>query len=210
MSASGWVDLSRPLAAGMPVYPGDPEFSAHPLPGSDGEFCRVTALSLGTHTGTHVDAPAHVDPDGPALDELPLDLFAGPALVLDVRGVRVVGPEPLGPWPSGARIALLRTGWDARAGTAAEFDHPHLSLGAARYLRSAGVRTVGIDAASVDGPGTLAVHRVLLGDRSDPGVVVENLRGLGDLPERVEFAAFGWALAGGDGSPVRAVARAPA
>ncbi|WP_380170645.1 cyclase family protein [Kineococcus sp. DHX-1] len=206
-ASAGWVDLSRPVRAGMPVYPGDPEFSAHPLPATGGEFCRVSSLSLGTHTGTHVDAPAHVVPDGPTLEELPLALFAGPAVVLDVRGVAAVGPELLGPWTSDARIALLRTGWDEHAGAPDEFDHPHLTVAAAQFLRSVGVRTVGIDAASVDGPGTLAAHRVLLGDRADPGVVVENLRGLGNLPRRVEFAAFGWALVGGDGSPVRAVAR---
>ena len=209
MTPSAWVDLSRPVAPGMPVWPGDPEFSARVLPDAGGGFCRVTALALGTHTGTHVDAPSHVLPDGPALDELPLELFAGAAVVLDVRGVPVVGPELLG-GAAGSRIALLRTGWDEHAGTAAEFDHPHLSVAAARFLRSAGVRTVGIDAASVDAAGTLVAHRVLLGDRADPGVVVENLRGLGGLPGRVEFAAFGWALTGGDGSPVRAVARAPA
>jgi kynurenine formamidase len=191
----------------MPVYPGDPEFSARPHPVEGCGPCRVTALSLGTHTGTHVDAPAHVVPDGPTVDELPLELFAGPAVVLDVRGFPAVGPDLLGA-AAGARIVLLRTGWDEQAGTPAEFEHPHLTPAAARFLRSSGVRTVGIDAASVDGPGTLAAHRVLLGDRADPGVVVENLRGLGELPGRVEFAAFAWALTRGDGSPVRAVARA--
>ncbi|WP_432542515.1 cyclase family protein [Kineococcus sp. SYSU DK002] len=187
-----WVDLSRPVHEGMAVFPGDPGFSAQELPG-DG--FRVTRLTLGSHTGTHVDAPAHVDPAGPTLDELPLHLFAGPAVVLDVRAARAVGPDLLG--GDLAPVVLLRTG----SGDA------HLTVEGARALRAAGVRTVGIDTASVDAPGTLAAHRVLLGPREDPGVVVENLTGLGALPPRVEFFAFGWALTGGDGSPVRAVAR---
>ncbi|GAA0306935.1 cyclase family protein [Kineococcus aurantiacus] len=189
-----WVDLSLPVGPGVRVFPGDPEFSARTLPG-DGP--RVTELTLGSHTGTHVDAPVHVDPGGPALDELPLDLFAGPADVVDVRGATAIGPELL--TGVGERIVLLRTG-SADA---------HLTVEAARALRAAGVRTVGTDAPSVDAPGTLAAHRVLLGTRQDPGVVVENLVNLAALPARVEFFAFGWALSGGDGSPVRAVARVP-
>ncbi|PRY12515.1 cyclase family protein [Kineococcus rhizosphaerae] len=187
-----WVDLTRPLHPGMPVFPGDPEFSARVVAG-DG--FRITELALGSHTGTHVDAPAHVDPDGPAIDELPLDLFAGEAVVLDVRGATAI--ERL-PDVSGCRIVLLRSG----------SDETHLTVAAARALREAGVRTVGIDGPSVDAPGTLAVHRVLLGTRDDPGVLVENLTNLAALPGRVEFFAVPLALSGGDGSPVRAFARA--
>lgn len=198
-----WFDLSRPVAEGMPVFPGDPEFSAVPLPGAG---VRVTGLSLGTHTGTHVDAPAHVHPDGRTLDELPLGLFAGAAVVLDVRDVPVIDVRDVRE-VTGAPILLLRTGWDEFAGTDREFAHPHLTAAAAEFLRAGGTRTVGIDTASVDPPDSLAAHRTLLGTRADPGLLVENLRGLDGLPAAVEFFAFGWALTGGDGSPVRAVAR---
>lgn len=198
-----WVDLTRPVAPGVPVFPGDPEFSERRI---RGEGFRITELSLGTHTGTHVDAPAHVDDDGPTLDELPLELFAGTARVLDVRGRRAISPDDVRPG-AGSRIVLLHTGWDEFAGTDREFDHPFLTPEAAGSLRDRGTRTVGIDTASVDVPGSLAAHRILLGDRDDPGVLVENLRGLAGLPATVEFFAFGWALTGGDGSPVRAVAR---
>ncbi|MBB2902193.1 kynurenine formamidase [Kineococcus radiotolerans] len=201
-----WVDLSRPVGPGMPVFPGDPGFAAEPAATVAGDGFAVTRLHLGTHTGTHVDAPAHVVPGGPTVEELPLELFSGTALVLDVRGRAVIDAEDVRP-AAGARIVLLRTGWDGFAGTGREFDHPFLTAAAARALRAGGTRTTGIDAASVDGPGTLAAHRVLLGTRPDPGVVVENLRGLEGLPVEVEFCAFGWALTGGDGSPVRAVAR---
>ncbi len=201
-----WVDLSRPVAVGTPVFPGDPEFSAEPATTIAADGFAVTRLGLGTHTGTHVDAPVHVHPDGATLDELPLGLFAGPALVLDVSGRSVVDVDQVRD-AEGERIVLLHTGWDAFAGTGREFDHPFLTPAAAGFLRAGGTRTVGIDTASVDAPDSLAAHRVLLGTRADPGVLVENLRGLGGLPPRVEFFAFGWALSGGDGSPVRAVAR---
>ncbi|WP_432520682.1 cyclase family protein [Kineococcus sp. SYSU DK006] len=202
------VDLSRPVGPGTPVLPGDPAFAAEPALTLEREGVRVARLVLGTHTGTHVDAPAHVHPDGATLDELPLELFCGPAAVIGVEGVERIGPEHLAA-AAGAATVLLRTGWDTRAGTAEEFAHPFLTGAGARALRAAGVRTVGIDTASVDAPGRLEAHRVLLGTRADPGVLVENLRGLAGLPAEVGFSAFGWALRGGDGSPVRAVAHVP-
>lgn len=185
-----WFDLTRPVLPGMPVFPGDPEFTSEQI---CGEGSRISRLSLGSHTGTHVDAPAHVFPDGLTLDRLPLSSFAGPARVLDVRGSSVISVRDVAP-AEGSRIVLLHTG----------NDDAHLSLEAAEFLRGHGTTTLGIDSPSVDAPGSLAVHRVLL---QGEGVVVENLTGLEQLDEHVEFFAFGWALSGGDGSPVRAAAR---
>jgi arylformamidase len=185
-----WFDLTRPVFGGMPVFPGDPEFTSEEL---TGEGFRISRLSLGSHTGTHVDAPAHVHPDGLTLDRVPLEAFAGVARVLDVRGSTEISPAQVLA-AAGSRIVLLHTG----------NDEAHLSLEAAEFLHAHGTTTVGIDARSVDPPGSLAVHRVLL---RGPGLVVENLTGLDRLGEHVEFFAFGWPVRGGDGSPVRAVAR---
>lgn len=204
------LDLSRPLGPGTPVFPGDPEFDSSPAATVERDGFAVAGLRLSTHTGTHVDAPAHVLPGGATLDDLPLDLFCGPALVIDVTaaGAVGIGPDVLPREVTPGTIVLFRTGWDAHAGTPAEFDHPFLLPATARRLRTLGVRTVGIDCASVDAPGHLAVHRELAGPPGDPGVVVENLAHLDRLPRTgCVVQVFPLPLLGGDGSPVRAVAR---
>lgn len=77
------VDLSQPIYAGMEVYPGDPEvrISVDHSYGSHGWLLR--RLTLGSHTGTHVDACSHMDPDGPTLSQLPLERFVGPARITE-------------------------------------------------------------------------------------------------------------------------------
>jgi len=82
---SRYVDLSVPIATGMPVYPGDPEVELSPAATVSADGCNVLGLRLGSHTGTHVDAPYHVDDRLPTLDELPFDRFVGPAVVVDAR-----------------------------------------------------------------------------------------------------------------------------
>lgn len=191
----------------MPVFPGDPEFSTSPAATVAGEGFAVTSLHLSTHTGTHVDAPAHVLPGGQTLDDLPLDLFTGPCVVVDAVGVSPIGPELLPASFAPGTVVLFRTGWDTHGGTPAEFEHPSLTVAAAVRLRELGVRTVGIDCASVDAPGSLDVHRILLGVPGDPGVIVENLTNLGRLPrDGFTFSAFPLRIHAADGSPVRAVA----
>lgn len=236
------MDLSRPLEPGMPVFPGDPEFGSSPVGTVARDGAAVAALHLSTHTGTHVDAPAHVLPDGPTLDDLPLDLFTGPAVVLDVRPTGAggtgsrgnvatgdggtgdegtgdegtgIGPEVLPDRIPVGTVVLFRTGGDAPAGTpdgtpagTPAGNHRFLLPATARALRELGVRTVGIDTASVDAPGSLDVHRELLGTRADPGVVVENLANLDRIPATgCVVHLFPLRLSGGDGSPVRAVAQ---
>ena len=73
------IDLSRPIYEGMPVFPGDPEVKIQTLGAAGSENGLVRRISLGSHTGTHVDAFAHMHPDGHALDDIPLERFFGPA-----------------------------------------------------------------------------------------------------------------------------------
>ncbi|MQA97225.1 MAG: cyclase family protein, partial [Streptosporangiales bacterium] len=149
------------------------------------------------------------------LDELPLDRFLGPAVAVDVRGLpprTSIGPERLrGPYPPGT-IVLIVIGWSAYWGTARYHDHPYLTEAAARLLVESGVRTVGVDALSVDPTPAedLPAHRVLCGAHA---VIVENLTGLDAVLDAqaagrpVEVSALPIRLTGADGAPVRAVAR---
>jgi kynurenine formamidase len=84
-------DCSHPLDAATPTYPGDPPVTVEPHATHDADGYRVTRLGLGSHAGTHVDAPAHTEPDGATLDALSVDRFAFDALLVDCRDVGAHG-----------------------------------------------------------------------------------------------------------------------
>ncbi|MFI1919281.1 cyclase family protein [Nocardia sp. NPDC020380] len=209
------IDLSVPLRTGMPIYPGDPEVTIQPALRVAVDGVNVLRLHLGSQTGTHVDAPAHIDDALPALDALPLERFLGPAVVVDARDVAAgngIGREHFEGRVTAGQIVLIDTGWSAHWGTDTYFTHPYLTPEAARYLVDAGVRTVGIDGLSVD-PALaeeIPVHRILCGAHA---VIAENLTGLDEVlaaqqaGERIEAMLLPLSLPGADGAPVRAIAR---
>lgn len=213
----GIVDLSHPLDDRTPVYPGDPVASLEPATTIDEHGYNVLHVRMGSQTGTHVDAPFHFLAGGARIDELPLELFLGPAVVADVRGKR---PHEAITWADLAPVAdrlrpgrmlLLHTGWDTRWGTDSYFDHPFLDGEAAERVVAAGVRTIGLDALSLDETvlggvpaAGFAAHDVVLGAG---GVIIENLRNL-DAVRVAEpvISVLPLRLVGADGAPVRAVA----
>ncbi|MEU1207449.1 cyclase family protein [Nocardia sp. NPDC005825] len=209
------LDLSVPIRSGMPVYPGDPEVTVRPALTVAADGVNVLHLDLGSQTGTHVDAPRHIDDALPALDELPLERFTGPAVVVDARAVGAggaIGREYFEGRVAAGVIVLVATGWSEHWGTHEYLNHPHLTVSAAEYLVAAGVRTVGIDALGVDPTPAeeIPVHRILCGAHA---VIAENLTGLAavlaeqEAGQRVEVSLFPLRLPGADGAPVRAVAR---
>lgn len=211
-----WVDLSVPVVAGMPVYPGDPEVEVTPALTVAETGVNVARVHLGSHAGTHVDAPRHVDDSWPGLDDLPLERFTGRAVVMDVRGLAPrtpIGPERLPRGLGPDAVLLVATGWSRHWGTPDYPAHPYLAEETCARITAAGVRTVGIDALSVDRtpePGrddfSLAAHRALLGEGA---VIAENLTALDRVLRArggAEVFLFPLRLTG-DGAPVRAVAR---
>lgn len=214
------LDLSVPIVTGMPVYPGDPEVEAVPALTVAGSGVNVLRLHMGSQSGTHVDAPFHIDDALPRLDELPLTRFTGPAVVMDARGLpprTSIGPDLLPAGLGPGVVLLVGTGWSRHWGTGAYPAHPYLAPETAEAVVAAGVRTVAIDALSVDPtppPGSeefsLAAHRVLC---EAGAVIAENLTGLGRVIEAqragcaIDVSLFPIALSGADGAPVRAVAR---
>lgn len=208
------IDLSVPIRSGMQVYPGDPEVTIRPALTVAIDGVNVLHLDLGSQTGTHVDAPRHIDDSLAALDELPLDRFTGPGVVIDARAAGAggaIGREYFEDRVAAGQIVLIATGWSRHWGTHAYLNHPHLTVEAAEYLIATGVRTVGIDALSVDPTPTeeIPVHRILCGANA---VIAENLTGLSEVlaaqqsGQRVEVSMFPLNLPGADGAPVRAVA----
>jgi uncharacterized protein (TIGR02246 family) len=229
------MDLSVPLRTGMPVYPGDPEVRIEAALTVSGDGANVLALAIGTHTGTHADAPLHVSDDWASLDELPLGVFTGNAELVDVRGVEyghpitarhLAGIAPAGTPAPGEpghpeRILLLRTGCAEAWGTDEYLKHPWLDAAAAQLIVDRGYRTVGLDALSVDptphtgeaasaGSQGFPAHDILAGNGC---IIVENLTGLGQVQDVLEAGAsvevflFPLNIPGADGAPIRAVAR---
>jgi kynurenine formamidase len=208
------VDLSIVLNDETPVYPGDPVPELRPATRLETEGFNVLALSLGSHTGTHVDAPYHVIASGPRLDELDLGLFAGPAVIADLSG-----HEPRQPimWPELAPVAdrlgpgailALRTGWsDRHLGTDRYYEHPFLDPDACARVLDRGVRTLAIDALNPDPSEagvSLPVHQLVLGAG---GVIAENLTNLSAVGEGESLLClFPIRLGDADGGPCRAVA----
>ncbi|PIJ48025.1 hypothetical protein BMH30_05900, partial [Leucobacter sp. OLES1] len=82
------VDLSHPIETGMPVFPGDPEVRIEPALAVPEDGVAVARLDLGSHAGTHIDAPAHSIVGGATVDELPLEWLVGDARVLRVADPR--------------------------------------------------------------------------------------------------------------------------
>lgn len=198
-------DLTHRLDDSTPVYPGDPPVELRPHATHEADGYRVTRVSLGSHAGTHVDAPAHTEPDGATLDAFPPERFSFDARLVDLRarsaGARI-GVDDL---PSvDCDLLVLRTGWDVHWGTDRYADHPALTPAAAAQCADEGY-DVGLDAPSPDphGSADLPAHRALLGANR---LLLENLTNLDDLPRRFRLHAYPLALADADGAPVRAVA----
>lgn len=212
MNVTRIVDLAHPIRTGMPVYPGDPDVRISPAATVAVDGFNVLHVAMGSQSGTHVDAPYHVDDGAARLDALDPALFTGPGVVADVTGRP---PRTAIEWADLAsiadrlapgRILLLRTGWDAYWETDAYWDHPYLTPDAAREVIARGVRTIGLDAASIDAhdDDTLAAHHVVA---AAGGVIAENLTRLGtiDFPDPL-ISLLPMPLEAADGAPVRAVA----
>lgn len=174
-------------------------------------------LVLGTHTGTHIDAPRHFIPGGDTVDQIPLEQLVGEASVLDVSSFgsgMEVGPEDLeriiGKRP--VTRVLLQFNWDRHLGTESYYnDSPFLSETAAQWLVDHGCRLLGMDTAMPDNPkngrgcsNDSPNHKILLGNNV---ILLEYMVNLAALNQPVvQLIVAPLKILGGDGSPVRAFA----
>jgi arylformamidase len=200
-------DLTRPLRDGGTVYPGDPPISFRPHRSlALGDPANVTALSLGTHSGTHVDAPRHFLAHGVAVDGILPERLIGPVAVLTLSpsSTLVDAATLAGHDLRGQRRVLLRTR-DSAAGTHGfSTDYCALALDGAEYLLARGVELIGIDSPSVEpfGSDDYPVHRLLL----EHGVVIVEGLDLSSVSAGVyDFICLPLRLEGLDGAPARAV-----
>jgi arylformamidase len=202
-------DISVSISPSLPRYPGDPPVRISPLPApAEGEPFCVTRLSFGSHTGTHIDAPAHLLADGMTVDEIPLTRLIGPSLVVDLTAHDgEVDAGLLKKLPLKGESRLLFHTRNSKLWEHPGFveEYAALTPAAATYLVALGVQLVGIDYLSVEHSRSQGeVHRILL----EAGVVI--LEGLNlTAVERGEYELICLPLkiSGGDGAPCRAVLR---
>jgi len=188
------TDITRPIVAGMPVYPGDPEVE---ISSTDSGINRVC---LGSHTGTHVDAPSHLIGGGAAVGTLPMEALIGPAHVVEAGGFPLDSSGVLRLLPPGCERVLLKL----QGRSAGETDGVTLDVSAARELARRGVRFVGVEGMSIDSPSAegLPAHRAIL---AGGGVIAEGLELSHVRPGMYELICLPMKLVGLDGSPARAV-----
>jgi arylformamidase len=206
------VDLSHFIAESMPVYPGsEPPRIVDACTVAKNGFAEKL-LSLYSHTGTHIDAPGHILAGAATLDKFAVGHFLGPGCVLNVSGVKGTRIEISDLEKEKERIAaaefvLLHAGWAQYWGDPRYFSaYPVLTAAAAHWLAGFDLKGIGVDMISVDEMNStaMAIHKVFFAKNM---VIVENLANLEALLSR-EFMFFCLPLkiAGGDGSPVRAIA----
>ena len=203
-------DVSVPVRHGGLVYPGNPPISITAMQSiAQGDTANVSRIDLGSHTGTHVDAPLHFMDGSAGVDELPLDVLVGPArLIAFGDEVMAVGEAELRRHDLRSVTRLLirtrNSAWLASGSSEFHPDFTHVAPDGAEYLVSIGVRLVGVDYLSVEqfhSPHH-RTHKTLL---SNGVVIVEGLVLTEPPPGDYELYCLPMLLAGLDGAPARTV-----
>jgi kynurenine formamidase len=189
---------------------------------------NVTSISIGSHTGTHIDAPYHFLDAGATIDKVDLSVLVGEAAIVDVRQI-IIKPRQRIFWDdirsiideslaseNACKIVLFVTGWSKHWKTPKYVDHPFFDKTVAEGLLQLDVRVVGVDtlspdevtvpdeSASEEPSGDYGFHDTFLGAE---GLIVENLVALESLPSsKMSVSLLPLKLVGCDGSPIRAVA----
>jgi arylformamidase len=209
-SGDGWVDISVPVSDGMLHWPGNPPVNLQRVLELDrGDGANVSSLSLGVHTGTHIDAPLHFLPDGDDVGMLDPAAAVGPARVVEIADPVGVGRQELeAAEPQRGERLLLKTCNSARPWSQEPFrdDFVFVRAEAAEYLAQCDVALVGVDYLSVGGFAIdgEATHRALL----EAGIlIVEGLDLRGVAPGDYDLCCLPLRLAGSDGAPARALIR---
>lgn len=207
---SDWIDISVPLRSGMVHWPDDPPVRIERARDMGrGDTYNFSTISMGAHSGTHMDSPLHFFSSGDSFERMPPEATIGIARVIEIRDPESIKPNELAGYDvQPAERILFKTMNSLRCWKSDEFieDFVYISREAASYLASRRVRLVGVDYLSVGGfkADGVETHRELLG----AGIWI--LEGL-DLsqvePGRYELICLPLRIARGDGAPARAIVR---
>lgn len=202
------IDISVGIYNGMPFYPGDPGAEIRPHHQIvKGDVANLSELHLGSHTGTHIDAPRHFIDEGAPVDKLPLDVLVGPARVIDMTRVKssILKKDLEDAGIEGVERLLVKSTnsalWEA-AGF--QRDYVSFSAEAAGYLVESGVQLAGIDYLSIERfkSETHPVHHSLL----EAGIIIlEGVDLAGVEAGDYDLVCLPLKIVEGDGAPARAV-----
>ena len=208
------IDLTHTIREDMPVYPGTETPKLIPANSYEIDGFKETLLQMFSHTGTHMDPPAHLFPGRTTLDQFPADQFLGKALVIDCRNLRegeaitMEYLEKYGDKVSQADFLLFNLGWDKYWGTDAYFgDYPCVDDAVLEFIMAGSYKGIGFDVIGLDpiADENLTRHKKLFAVCDM--VNIENLKNLhlcGD--DLFWFSCYPLKLENSDGSPIRAVA----
>ncbi|PYR99231.1 MAG: cyclase [Acidobacteria bacterium] len=202
-------DVTVPITNTMPVWPGDPpvQLSAKSHESRDKtHIVSLTAIAMGSHTGTHIDAPFHMIKDGKRLHEFPLEILVGRATVFKIPRVRSIGRADLErlDW-TGVERVLFKTDNSAHWLDGQFYEgFVYLEPAGAEFLVERGVRLVGIDYLSIDKFRSEAhpTHLVLL---SKNILILEGLNLRAVTSGQYMLYALPLNLQDADGAPARAI-----
>ena len=222
------IDLTHTIHDDIQIYPGDPVPSISRGLTHENDDCHVDLLKLGSHTGTHIDAPYHFLKDGRKIDEIPVQRFIGNGVLIDVTAKSdrdLIKPKDFELYENEIAegdFVIFKTGRDKYFGTPKYYLHPYLSADGAMLLVKLGVSLVGVDALNVDPTYFVGkdsdpaakelpdeesygypVHDILL---SNEVLIVENLCNLDKIKSvKGSYLFLPLKLKDSDGSPIRAV-----
>ena len=208
------IDLTHTIREKMPVYPGTDTPKFIPANSYEKDGFKETMLQMYTHTGTHMDPPAHLFAGGTTLDRFPASQFIGKALVIDCKGlgegekITMAQIDKYGKAADEVDFLLFNLNWDKRWGTESYFgNYPCIDDEVLEYIINGGYKGIGFDVIGLDpvSDDNLTRHKKLF--EACDIVNIENLKNL-DLcgSDVFWFSCFPLKLEDCDGSPIRAVA----
>lgn len=197
------IDLTIPLNEKTPIYPGDPAIKIEPAGVLAVDGYSDHFISVGTHAGTHIDAPMHMLEGGKSLDQIPIDRFVGKGRYIDISDGNFDAVKNAG--IQADDIVLLGTGMSDKLHEPAYFEnYPTMSEEVAKYLVEKMVKMVGVDTCSVDNKDGFPVHKILL---AGSVLIIENLANLNQLADK-EFDVYALPIKLQiDGAPARVIAQ---
>ena len=208
------IDLTHTITEGMPVYPGTEPPSLTPANTYEKDGFKETRISMFSHTGTHMDPPAHLFPGRTALDQFPPEQFIGKAVVIDCRDLADGEPITMerirraGEKAERADFLLFNLGWDKRWGTDSYFgDYPCLDEDVMDFILNGSYKGIGFDVIGLDPIADIDLtrHKKLFAEKEI--VNIENLCRLDECgADLFWFSCFPLKTADSDGAPIRAVA----
>lgn len=202
------LDITLPINSKLPVWPGDPGILVEPIARVvDGAQANLSRIEMGSHTGTHIDAPFHFELNGITVDKISLDLLMGKVRVLEVPDSKqaidstiVESIEPV------SERVLFKTQNSKRYSSKFIEDFVALTPNGALALVEKGVKIVGIDYLSIEAYGSKEheTHHILL---RNGVIIIEGLYLKNIEPGDYELIALPLKIEGGDGAPARVILR---